>query len=269
MITKKEFRQLADCVKIKYGIHLKEEKRGLVTSRLSNVLLKHKFNNFTDYLKYLESDQTGEAIKTLINNITTNYTFFMREADHFYYFRDKVLPYLTKNAKNNDLRIWSAGCSTGEEPSTLAMIMDEFFGAEKALWDTRILATDISSRALDIAARGIYKNEGIATLPANWRFNYFRKINAQKSQLVDKIRNEIIYREFNLTVEVFPFKRKFDVIFCRNVMIYFDNKTKDELVQKFYDITSLGGYLFIGHSEFLNREKTEYKYIMPAIYRKE
>ncbi|KZL90359.1 CheR family methyltransferase [Clostridium magnum] len=268
-ITKKEFKKLSDYIKTNYGIHLKEEKQTLIEGRLHNVLIQNNFNSFSEYYNYIISDKTGNSVVTLINKITTNHTFFMREADHFYYFRDKVLPYI-KNMKNmKDLRIWSAGCSTGEEPYTLAMIIDEFFGKEKIYWDAKVLATDISSKVLDTAVRGIYSNEEIAALPSTWKLNYFKKYDDENSVLVDKIRNEIIYRKFNLMDEVFPFKRKFHVIFCRNVMIYFDAKTKTELVNKFYDITESGGYLFIGHSESLNREETRYKYIMPAVYRKE
>ncbi|WP_186431394.1 protein-glutamate O-methyltransferase CheR [Clostridium sp. BSD9I1] len=268
-ITSKEFKQLADYIKANYGIRLKEEKKTLVTGRLYNVLMDNNFSSFSDYYEYIISDKTGDAVNTLVNKITTNHTFFMREVDHFYYFRDKVLPYLKKIEREKDLRIWSAGCSTGEEPYTLAMIIDEFFGKEKMLWDTKILATDISSKVIDAAIKGIYSNEDIATLPHTWNLNYFRKYDNENSVVTDKIKNEIIYRKFNLMDAVFPFKRKFHVIFCRNVMIYFDAKTKMELVNKLYDMTEYGGYLFIGHSESLNREETKYRYIMPAVYRKE
>jgi len=268
-ITKKEFRQLADYIKANYGISLKDEKKALVMGRLNNVLIQTNFNNFSEYYDYIVSDKTGDAAVTLIDRITTNHTYFMREADHFHYFRDKVLPYLAGTVKEKDLRIWSAGCSSGEEPYTLAMIIDEFFGKEKMWWDTKILATDISSKVLDTAIKGIYSNEEITTLPANWRLKFFKKLDDENSVLVDKIRNEVIYRKLNLMDEIFPFKRKFHVIFCRNVMIYFDARTKSELVNKFYDLTECGGYLFIGHSESLNREETKYRYIMPAVYRKE
>ena len=268
-ITDKEFRELADYIKINYGIHLKEEKQSLITGRLHNVLAQKNFNSFSEYYKYVISDKTGEAVVTLIDKITTNHTFFMREVDHFYYFRDKVLPYLASTVREKDLRIWSAGCSSGEEPYTLAMIIDEFFGKEKMWWDSKVLATDISGKVLGEASKGIYSNEKIAALPSNWKLNYFKKLDNEKSVLIDKIRNEVIYRKLNLMDQVFPFKKKFHVIFCRNVMIYFDNKTKWELINKFYDLTEYGGYLFIGHSESLNREETKYKYIMPAVYRKE
>ncbi len=267
-ITDKEFRKLTEYIKTNYGIHLKEEKKSLIIGRLHNVLAKRNFKNFSEYYDYIVSDKTGEAVETLINRISTNHTFYMREVDHFYYFRDKVLPYLASVMKGKDLRIWSAGCSTGEEPYTLAMIINEYFGKEKLFWDTKVLATDISSKVLEEASNGIYSNEEIATLPPQWRLNYFKKINNEKSVLIDRIRNEVIYRKFNLMEDVFPFKRKFHVIFCRNVMIYFDDKTRSELVQKFYDMTEYGGFLFIGHSESLNRQTTKYKYEMPAVYRK-
>ncbi|MGB7604989.1 MAG: CheR family methyltransferase, partial [Lutisporaceae bacterium] len=120
-ITEKEFKQLSDYIKANYGIYLKKEKMALVISRLHNVLLQAGFNNFTDYYNYVVSDKSGEAVVTLIDKITTNHTFFMREADHFYFFRDKVLPYLTKTVKDKDLRIWCAASSSGEESYTLAM----------------------------------------------------------------------------------------------------------------------------------------------------
>jgi len=268
-ITDKEFKQLADYIKANYGIYLKDQKQALVSGRLSNVLLEKNIASFAEYFNYIVADKTGDAVVTLIEKITTNHTFFMREGDHFKFFKEKVLPQWAGDSKTKDLRIWSAGCSSGEEPYTLAMIIDEFFGMNKKWWDTKILATDISSKVLEIALEGVYTNERIATIPASWKLNYFEKLEKEKSVLISKIRNEVIYRKFNLMDKTFPFKKKFHVIFCRNVMIYFDNKTKIDLVKKFYDLTEPGGYLFIGHSESLNRNETEYKYVLPAVYRKE
>jgi len=268
-ITNKEFKELATYIKANCGINLKVEKQALVTGRLQNVLVQNGFISFSEYYNYILSDKTGRAVSTLLDKITTNYTFFMREADHFDYFKDIVLPFCSHKVVNKDLRIWCAGCSTGEEPYTLAMILDEYFGKEKVFWDTKILATDISSKVLDAAKKGVYCNKEIRTLPAQWKLNYIKKIDNEASIFVDKIRNEVIYRKFNLMEEVFPFKRKFHVIFCRNVMIYFDEKTKCNLVNKFYELLEPGGYFFIGHSESLNREETRFKYVMPAVYRKE
>lgn len=268
-ITESEFIKLTSYIKNNYGINIKKEKLSLITGRLNNVLIQKNIDNFSDYYHYVISDATGNAAVELINKITTNHTFFMREADHFNYFKDKVLPYLYKTVKDKDLRIWSAGCSTGEEPYTLAMIQDEYFGNEKVWWDTKVLATDISCKALQAATDGIYNNEDISTLPVSWKKNYFERYDNSNYIINQKLRDGVIFRKLNFMDQSFPFKRKFHVIFCRNVMIYFDNKTKCDLVNKFYDLLEDGGYLFIGHSEALDREETKFKYIMPAIYRKE
>lgn len=268
-ITDKEFKQLADYIKSNYGINLKKEKQALVTGRLQNVLIQENFNSFTDYYNHIIMDKSGEAVVALVDKITTNHTFFMREVDHFYFFRDKVLPYLKTEVKDKDLRIWCAACSSGEESYTLAMILDQYFGEEKMWWDTKLLATDISERVLNIAKSGVYSNERTVPLPNFWKQHYFKKLDAERSKIVDRIRNEVIYRKFNLMDNIFPFKRKFHVIFCRNAMIYFDAETKNNLINKFYDHMEYGGYLFIGHSESISRESTRFKYVMPAVYRKE
>jgi chemotaxis protein methyltransferase CheR len=268
-ITDKEFKLLAAFIKAHYGIYLKTEKQALVTGRLQHVLIDHNFNSFSEYYDYLIADKTGNAAAVLINKITTNHTFFMREAEHFDYFKDKVLSYLKNTVHDRDLRIWSAGCSSGEEPYTLAMILDEYFGWEKNLWDSKILATDISGSILDKAMKGIYKSEEIASLPPFWRHSYLNKFDEENSIFNERIRNEVIFRQFNLMNKTYPFKKKFHVIFCRNVMIYFDAETKRELVNKFYDSMEYGGYLFIGHSESLNHEDSKFRYILPAVYRKE
>lgn len=268
-ITNKEFEQMSGFIKANYGIYLKREKESILTGRLQNVLTQAGFNNFTEYYDHVVSDSTGNAAVKLIDQITTNHTFFMREADHFFYFKDTVLPVLSRFVKNKDLRIWCAASSSGEEAYTLAMILDEFFGREKALWDCKVLATDISGRVLDIAQKGVYAKERVTPLPASWKLNYFDKINAESYAVKNTIKNEVIFRKFNLMTPVFPFRKKFHTIFCRNVMIYFDTQTRDQLVNKMYDSLEDGGYLFIGHSESLNKDTTRFKYIKPAVYRKE
>lgn len=268
-ITDKEFKKLTEYIKSHYGIYLKIEKKALVTGRLQHVLLDHNFQSFSEYYDYLISDKTGQASTVLINKISTNHTFFMREAEHFDYFKNKVLPYLKKTVRDKDLRIWSAGCSSGEEPYTLVMIMDEFFGLEKNLWDSKVLATDISGNVLDKAIKGIYKKEEILTLPSCRRLNFLKKLDDDHFVIKEKIRKEVIFRQFNLMSRPFPFRKKFHVIFCRNVLIYFDAITKKDLINQFYDSMEYGGYLFIGHSESLSHEETKFRYIMPAVYRKE
>ncbi|NLJ87541.1 MAG: protein-glutamate O-methyltransferase CheR [Epulopiscium sp.] len=267
-ITNKEYNLFKKYIHSHYGIYLKDEKKALVMGRLQRILVEKGFKDFTEYYNYIISDKSGEASKILINKITTNHTFFMREVEHFYFFKNQVLPYLLNVVKDKDLRIWSAGCSSGEEPYTLSMIIDEFLGKEKIWWDTKILATDISSQVLGEAIKGVYSSDEIASLPYSWKLNYFEKIDDENFVIKNKIKNEVIFRKFNLMESIFPFKRNFHVIFCRNVMIYFDFKTRKELIDKFYNALEYGGYLFIGHSESINKYETSFKYVMPSVYRK-
>jgi chemotaxis protein methyltransferase CheR len=267
-ISDQEFSELVQFIKQNYGINL-SQKRSLVLGRLHNYIVQSGFDNFSEYLQYVLSDRTGKAGTILLNKLTTNHTYFQREPKHFELLERDVLPYLAgTEAKNRDLRIWSAGCSTGEEPYTLAMTVDSYFGAEKWRWDTKILATDLSAAALERAQKAVYANSQLETLPGGWRTKYFRKLDDDCSIITEKVRNEVIFRRFNLMNLVFPFKKKFHIIFCRNVMIYFDTETKRELVNRFYDHMEPGGYLFIGHSESINRHESKYKFIAPAVYRK-
>ncbi|MDX9871222.1 MAG: protein-glutamate O-methyltransferase CheR [Clostridia bacterium] len=268
-IDEREFREFAEYIKAHYGIHFKEEKKTLVAGRLNTVLAGLNMGSLSEYLRYVTEDKTGQAASAMLDKITTNYTYFMREAEHFYYFRDVVLPYLAKTLRDKDLRVWCAACSTGEEPYTLAMLIDEFFGPEKGAWDTRILATDISTNVLAAAQAGLYAKERLADLPEQWRKKYFRNVDAERCAVTDKLKQQVIFGKINLMEAALPFKRKMQVIFCRNVMIYFDKETRDTLVERLYDLTEYGGFLFVGHSEGLNRETTRYKYIRPAVYRKE
>ena len=267
-LTDKEFSLLVDFIKSNYGINIKEEKRALLVGRLYNTLVVNGYNSFSEFYGDLTANKSREAVTTLINRITTNHTFFMREKDHFVYFKDTVLPYLIDTVTDRDLRIWCAACSTGEESYTLAMIIQDYLGKNKLYWDSKVLATDISERVLEEAKKGIYTAEKIEPLSALWKNAYFHRYDDYNCEIDDNIKKEVIYRKFNLMEKKLPFKKKLHVIFCRNVMIYFDNDTKVELVKRFYDILEDGGYLFIGHSESIARNESEFKYIMPAVYRK-
>ncbi len=267
-ITEQEFQKLAAFIEEQYGIHLKETKKSLVMGRLQSELMKHNFKTFEQYYQYVISDKTGAAANKLIERISTNHTYFLREKEHFTFFANTVLPYLADHTRDRDLRIWSAGCSTGEEPYTLAMIIQDFVRDRDCWDDTRILATDISEKVLKKAMEGIYTKDSVKDLPAFWKLNYIKKIDENHVQLTEQILNQVIFKKFNLMTPRFPFKRKFHVIFCRNVMIYFNKDTRLQLIQKFYDFTEPGGYLFIGQSESINRNETQYQYVMPSVYRK-
>ena len=267
-ITDKEFNILRDYIHQTIGTNLGNEKKSMVFSRLRTILQEGKFENFTQYFEHLKSDRTGAAVTQFINRITTNHTFFMRETDHFDYFRDTVLPFVEKEfGGGKDLRLWCAACSSGEEPYTLQIIINEYFKKDPS-WNKEILATDISTNVLDKALAGVYLNESIKPLSDAWKREYFKKIDDERSAVADSIKKNVTYRIFNLMDERYPFKKKFHVIFCRNVMIYMDAATRDTIVEKFYGQLEQGGYLFIGHSESLNHTKTAFKYVKPAVYRK-
>ncbi len=268
-IKDSEFRRIQTYVYDNYGILLTEKKRTLVESRFTHVLETRGFDNFSDYFDVLEKDDTGKEISEFINKITTNHTYFFREEKHFAFLTEVVLPKIKMLEKNTrDIRIWSAGCSSGEEPYSIAIILDQFLGNEKISWDTKILATDISMRVLEHANRGEYPKEQIEKMNKGYQNRYFSKYSTETYRIKDTLKDEIIFRKFNLTND-FPFKKKFHVIFCRNVMIYFDKKSKAELINKFYDALVPGGYLFIGHSETIEDRSQGFKYLQPAIYQKE
>lgn len=264
-MTDKEFTELTTFVKSTYGIDL-TKKRVLIESRLAHELHQRGLTNFKQYMDMVRADKTGNEMTILLNKLTTNLSFFMRENEHFEYLAKTVLPYFEKTRKNNEFRIWSAGCSSGQEAYNIAMVIDDYFGARKGKWDTTILATDISMRVLNMAKQGIYSAEDMKGLPAQWRNKYVQSLGNGKYQICERIRKEVIFRPGNL-MEPFHFKRPFDLIFCRNVMIYFDPPTKEAIINKFYDWTSQGGYLFIGHSESIGNN-TRYDYVMPAIYQR-
>ncbi|MCP1109106.1 chemotaxis protein methyltransferase CheR [Lachnospiraceae bacterium PF1-21] len=266
-ISNRDFTRLVTFIKHNYGINL-ANKRQLIMGRLSPMLSRLGYANFTDYIDYIITTEHKSDIDQLLNRLTTNYTFFMREVNHFDYFKDTVLPQLVANKKDRTLSIWSAGCSSGQEPYTLSMLMKEYLGSDFDKWDTRILATDISMNALSLAAKGIYSEDALKDMPNGFKSRYFRPLtNKTDYQVINEIRENVIFRTFNL-MDPIRFKRPFDVIFCRNVMIYFDKDTKEDLCRRFYNATYPGGYLFIGHSENLTNKDLPYEHIMPSAYRK-
>lgn len=266
-INDKEFERLVTYMRDNYGINL-THKRALVEGRLSNSLVELGYSNYNDYMDMCFADVTGKEIDKLIIKLTTNHTYFMREPEHYSFLTSTVLPFIKEVNKTKSMRIWSAGCSSGEEAYTTAMHISEYLGAEKKDWDTRILATDISLKILSSAQEGVYAASGMQDLPDAWKTKYFDKCEDDKYKVKKALRDEVIFRTFNLMEDI-PFKKApFDLIFCRNVMIYFEMETKIELVKRFYDVLRPGGYLFIGHAESIPRDTTNYEYIKPAIYRK-
>ncbi len=263
-ISDEDFRKLTNFIKSEYGITL-QEKRQLVTSRLSSLLAEEGHTNFTQFVSQLLRERNPQKIEKVLNRLTTNYTFFMRETEHFEFFTKVILPELVRKYQHKKvLSIWSAGCSSGEEPYNLSMYIKDFLGPQASQWDTRILATDISQKAMAKAKQGIYELPD--TLPPAWRKKYFRQVQGNRYAVSQEIRDNVIFQTFNL-MDPIKFRIKFDVIFCRNVMIYFDQPTKDALVRRFYDATNPGGYLMISHSENLSKD-APYATVAPSTFQK-
>ncbi|NOQ51563.1 MAG: chemotaxis protein CheR [Desulfuromonadaceae bacterium] len=270
-ISDNEFGQLRDLIQKRFGINLTDQKRSLLVGRLQKMMRRLNLGTFSQYYQYLTDDKTEAALGELVDLISTNHTYFNREKDHFDYFYETALPRIAtilQRENRKDLRIWCAGCSTGEEPYTLLMLMMEYFGNDYSSWDAGILATDISDRALTTARRGTYSTDRVMQLPENLRRKYFTPAGDGEMAVIDKVKREVTFRRFNLMNTGFPFKKPFQMIFCRNVMIYFDQPTRDALVGRYHQFTEPEGYLFIGHSETLGRSQTRYKYLKPALYQK-
>ncbi len=260
-----------DLIYKRVGIHLTDIKKPLLVVRLQKVLRRLNFITFSQYYDHVLQDATGEAISELVTQISTNYTYFYREEKHFEFFSTVVLVELQKRLQkygDSQIRVWCAGCSTGEEPYLLAMLMREYFGPGYKNLDAGVLATDISTKVLEIAQNGVYNLESLAKLPKNIRTNYFKKIAEDSVEVIDVVKKDVLFRRYNLMNERPPFKKKFHTIFCRNVMIYFDLDTKNRVIDRFVALLEKGGHLFIGHSETIGREHPGLEYIMPATYRK-
>ena len=263
-ISDEDFRRLTNFIQSEFGITL-QEKRQLVTSRLSSMLTEQGYTSFSEFVAQLLKERDPQKIEQVLNRLTTNYTFFMRETEHFDFFTKVILPELVRKYQSKkSLAIWSAGCSSGEEPYNLSMYIKDYLGMQASQWDTRLLATDISNRAMTAAKKGVYELPD--TIPADWKKKYFTPMAGGQYQVSKQVRDNVIFQPFNL-MDPIHFRRKFDVIFCRNVMIYFDQPTKDALVQRFYDATVPGGYLMISHSENLGKNNP-YKTVAPSTFQK-
>lgn len=264
-LTDNEFHEISTFMKINYGIDLMK-KRQLIESRMYSVLLKKGFKNYTDYFNLIKSKNEDE-ISMLLNKLTTNHTYFLREMHHFDFLKDTFLPNQEKTNFEKNIRIWSAGCSSGEEAYTTIMTIKDYFGMKQNLWDYRILATDISTKVLETAKNPTYFKENLKDVPPDWMGKYFVKKADETYSLQADVLNQVIFKTFNLMDKMVN-QKPFDLIFCRNVMIYFDNETKNKLVNKFYDLLKPQGYLFIGHSETIKHGDSNFKYIQPSIYQK-
>jgi len=250
------------------GIALDERKKILVSSRLQKRLRELELSTFDDYISILDKDLNGSELSAMVDALTTNVTGFFRESRHFEILKKIVLDRRFEDRQK--LRIWSAGCSSGEEAYSLAITICEALG-DFSMADVRILATDISTRMLSAAKSGVYERNDIKNVPLMFIKKYFRQCehpDPNHFSVREFIRTLISFARLNLIGE-WPMKGQFDFIFCRNVMIYFDRKVMERLLDRFWRQLTHGGYLFIGHSESLTVISHRFKYVCPGVYTKE
>ncbi|MDD2390768.1 MAG: protein-glutamate O-methyltransferase CheR [Desulfobacterales bacterium] len=271
-LSDKDFALFRSLVYEKCGINLHEGKKELVRARLGKRLRQTHFKKFSQYYKYLIEEDTGDELIEMLNAISTNLTSFFRESKHFDFLTEEALPsYASRlpSDRSRPLRVWSAGCSSGEEPYSIAIQLCEYLKSA-ATRDIHILATDISTKVLSTAVGGIYQEAQTGTISKELLRKYFQKgLGKWQGHYRIKafVRNMVEFRRLNL-MEPFSFHQPFDIIFCRNVMIYFDKKGQQTVIDKFYKHLVRGGYLFIGHSESLMSTKHRFKYVQPTIYLK-
>ena len=270
-VTDAQYQKLAKLVYRLCGINLGDSKKELLKARLAKRLRATGCRDVRAYIRQLEEDASGTELVSFLDVITTNKTDFFREPQHFDFLAKEVLPKADKLCSLNEpLRLWSAASSTGEEPYTLAIVLLE----NKQYWQrrgARLLASDLSTKVLEHGRRAVYTMERVACIPRPVLTRYFQKGRNRWQGHVrvrPEVRDLVEFRRVNL-MDPFKFDKRFHVIFCRNVMIYFDKPTQARLVQKFRDCLVPGGYLFVGHSESLTGIQHRLDFVRPAVYRRE
>ncbi|MCS5712007.1 CheR family methyltransferase [Candidatus Berkiella aquae] len=270
----KNFQYLKQKVFQLTGINLSDSKTALVYSRISRLLRQNHFNDFDEYCNYLEQHEP-KAEREFINAITTNFTSFMREEHHFEYLQEVLLPeIIERNRLKKRIRIWSAGCSTGEEPYSISFVVNDVL-KDIQDWDVKILATDIDSDALLTAENGLYKDKDVEQISASYlkrKARYFDLYDSQTKtySINNQFRKIIYFKYFNLMCkEGWPMQGPFDIIFCRNVMIYFDRFSQNQIINTFCNLLAVKGYLILGHSESVPSSiQNKLKYVDRTIYQR-
>jgi chemotaxis protein methyltransferase CheR len=266
-----EFEKISKLIYEQCGINLHEGKKELVKARLGKRLRECNYKSFRDYCHFVTTNEGKDELIAMIDSISTNLTSFYREESHFVRLQVIVSSILDKASARGSVpkfNVWSAGCSTGEEPYTIAITIKE--AAKMRQLDARIFATDISTKVLQVAEAAIYPKERIKKIATPVLGKYFQIGTGNSSgyyRLKKDIKDMVTFQRFNL-MDKFPSEANFDVIFCRNVMIYFDKPTQTQLVNKYYSSLKKDGYFFVGHSESLNALKHSFKYKEPSVYQK-
>jgi len=259
------FERVVDIIYKVAGISLSDRKEDMVYSRLARRLRKLGLNNFSEYLNFVSKDSDEQ--KAFVNALTTNLTHFFREEHHFDYIQTELLPHIF-NSKNNRVRVWSAGCSTGEEPYTLAMVWENVKNKPTNA-DFKILATDLDTNVLELGRSGIYSVDKLAPVSENYQkwFSKTSECSANQKQVSEQLKKYIHFKQLNL-MQDWPMRGPFQLIICRNVLIYFDKATQEKLIHRYYDLLEPNGCLILGHSESLGENKSLFENLGKTIFRK-
>jgi len=266
-MDKSVFKKFVSLIYEKSGITLNNNKEALVSSRIAKRMRQLGITKHRDYLEYVLSDQRGEEIVHMLDVISTNVTHFFREPEHFSFVEEKMITWL--NGGQRRFTFWSAGCSSGEEPYTLAMVLNEILNSFSA--EVRILATDLSTRILSKSINGNYDAKKLETVPSRLRDRYFTKEGIRENAVYTvkhELKSLVTFKRLNLSIVPFPMKGPMDIIFCRNVMIYFDNTVRINLLKEFHRLLKPGGYLLVGHAESLTGMLGGFKALKPSVYTK-
>ena len=265
-IDQETFRKFAAFIYERCSICLSDNKMALLSARVKKRMRTLNLFDYKKYFEYITKEENEEEITNLIDAISTNVTSFFREMPHFDVLTDMMKSWSSSGQKK--FRFWSAACSTGEEPYSLAITLKE--AAEGKDADMKILATDISTKVLNTAAAGVYQKDKVKQVPQNLLEKYFNKIHQSDRTYIyetkNDVRNLVVFKKLDITKPPYPMKGPLDCVFCRNVMIYFDQITKERLVNAMYDLLKPGGLLCVGHAESLTGMKHKFKYVKPAVY---
>jgi len=263
MLSLNNFQLIRDLIYEKSGIYFKKEKSYFVENRLRNRMEALNFDSAREYCRFIKYDSIGEEINLFLDLLTISETYFFRNYPQLKSFAEEVIPLIQEKKRRSPvkiLKIWSAGCSTGEEPYTLGIIVREMM-QEFSAWNVQIMATDISQKALRFARRGVYGERPLKDVPLVYREKYFTPHNGQYA-ISEEIKRIVRFGYLNLINEAkIRTVTGVDVLFCRNVLIYFDDKSRKQVVNSLYDSLSKGGYIFLGHSESMSRISAAFKLV--------
>lgn len=267
-LSASEFRRISELIYSTCGINLTEAKKVLVESRLQKRLISLQMNSFTAYCDMVTSPAGRQTeLVHMIDAVTTNKTDFFREPVHFEFLKDEIIPSWASLESNRIFKVWSSACSSGEEPFTTAMVLSE--AARQRTFDFRITASDISTRILEKAQLAIYPERTIAVVPMDLRKRYLlRSKDNDTVRIVPTLRSKISWKRLNLMDDVLEIDNDFDLVFCRNVLIYFDRQTQEQVINRICQKMKTGGHLFIGHSESIYNMRLPLRQLYPTIFQK-